>query len=309
MPQASRPSSRRPLGLRAEGRGPRVAVFVFVFALTAQATTIGIDQLALWAGGTIGLGSGVSIDAPIASGGNISTGSNVNLTYVYTESNVWLGNNTVVSGDVFANGQVQTGSNVVIGGSSSSFADFTLPQLDFLQQSAFGTDNIYGPKNSTTTLTAGEYADWSFDKNTTLNLSAGEYSLKNFWLGKDGVVNIDTSAGDVTLNLVGQFSTSSDVSFITSGSGSLYINIFGSSAWLGRGTSLAAAMTVYGGDFGAGRSAQLTGSFFATGNIWLDRDSQLGFVSYQEIPEPSSLVIFAVSGLCFLVRKNRAARC
>jgi hypothetical protein len=284
---------------------PRVIVFVFVFALSAQATTVGIDQLALWAGGTIGLGSGVSINAPFAAGGNISTGGSVNLMSVYTESNVWLGNNSAIAGDIFAAGSIQTGSNVVIGGSANSFTDFTLPQLDLLQQSTFGTENIYARKNTTTTLTAGEYADWSFDKNTTLNLTAGEYSLKNFWMGKDGVVNIDTSAGDVILNLVGQLSTSSDVAFITSGSGSLYVNVFGSSAWLGSGTSLSAALTVYGGDFGAGASAQLAGSFFATGNIWLDSNSQLGFVPYQEIPEPASLAIFAVGSLCFLFRRKR----
>jgi hypothetical protein len=356
--------------------------FVLLVALSVQATTINVDELALWAGGTVGLGSGVTVNAAIASGGEISAGSRANLRSIYTENKIWLGNNATVNGTVLANKQAQagsglnllgnwTGSSVSIGSNSNitgdigagtgkislgsntamfgdvlgnnsisigskstitgdvrpgigykiskpsnvtitgstqpgsfSFNTFDLPALDQLQQSTIGTDNIYGPRYSTTTLLPDEYRDWSFDKNNTLNLSAGAYSLKNFWVDRDSVVNVDTSAGDVILNIAGQFSTGTNVSFSKSGSGNLFINVFGHNVWLEDNVKLSAVLKVYGGDFGVDKSAQLAGRFYATGDIWLGRNTQLEYISSQVIPEPSTLVIFAVMGLFLSCKKK-----
>ena len=280
-------------------------LILIIFALTVQATTININELSLWAGGTIGLGSYVNVGGTMASAGNISTGSGTSLASIYTQGNVWLGSNSYVSGNVLANGQVQTGYNVSIGGSSDDYGDFVLPQLDLLESGGIGTDNIYGAKNSTTTLSSGLYRDLSFDKNTTLNLSAGSYSLNNFWMNKNSVVNIDTSGGDVILNVSGGFSTGRDVSFTKSGSGNLYINVFGANVWLDNDVTLNAIVKVFGGNLGFGDSAQLAGQYYATGDIWLGSNSQIEYVSSQAIPEPASLAIFALSGFCLMVQKKR----
>jgi carbonic anhydrase/acetyltransferase-like protein (isoleucine patch superfamily) len=350
-------------------------VTVFLVA-GSQAATINIDKLGLWAGGSIGLGNSVSVDAAIAAGSEIYAGNSANFRSIYTENMVWLGNNATVSGTVLANKQAWAGSglnlsgnwtggsvyigsnanitgdigarsssislgsnasitgdilgnkNIWIGNNSTitgdarpgngstlskgnnvtitgltqpgsfSFDSFDLPELDQLQQSAIGTENISGEKYSVTTLLAGDYRDWCFDKNTTLNLSAGDYSLKNFSMNKDGVVNIDTSGGDVTLNVVGQFSTGRDVSFLKSGSGNLFINVFGHDVQLEDNVKLSATLKVYGGNFSADNAVQLAGRFYATGDIWLGCNTQLQYAcSALPVPEPSTLAIFAAMGL------------
>ncbi len=356
--------------------------FALLVTLSAQATTINIDELALWAGGTIGLGNNVAVNAAIASGGEISVGSNANLRSIYTEDKIRLGSNATVNGSVLANKQARAGSglnlsgswtgssvsigsnanvtgdigaasdkiglgsntvmlgdvlgnnSISIGGKSTitgdvrpgigyklskgskvtitgstqpgsfSFDSFDLPALDQLQPSAIGTDNIYGAKYNTTTLLPGEYRDWSFNKNTTLNLSAGQYSLRNFLMNKDSVANIDTSAGDVILNVVGQFSTGTDVSFLKSGPGTLFINVFDHDVWLDNDVRLAAILKVYNGDIGVDRGAQLAGRFYATGDIWLGNNSQLRCISPQIIPEPSTLAIFAVMGFLLSCKRK-----
>lgn len=283
-------------------------IAVISFALIAQADTINLDNLSLWAGGTIGLGNYVTIGGSIASGANISAGSGAQLDSIYTQSSVWLGSNSSVSGDIFANGGIQTGSNVIIDGTSNSFSNFILPALDSLEHGAIGTDNIYSSKNSTKTLLAGQYRDWNFDRNTTLNLSAGDYTLRDFWMNKDGVVNVDTSAGDVILNVVGQFSTGSEVSFIKTGSGNLYVNVFGHDIWLDDDVSMNAIVKVYGGNIGTDSSVKLSGSFYATGDVWLGSNTQLEYVSSPvNIPEPASLLLSAMSFVFILKFRPKAA--
>jgi cytoskeletal protein CcmA (bactofilin family) len=360
-----------------------ICFFVLLIALPAHATVINIDGLALWAGGTIGIGNNASIDAAIAAGGKITAGNSANLRSIYTEDrislgnsatvngivladkqaqagnglhlsgswtgrsvsigtnanitgdigaaadNISLGNNASIMGDVLGNRNIQIGNNSTITGDvrpgsgyhisagrnvsisgstqpdSFSFDTFDLSQLDQLQQSAIGTENINGTKNSITTLMPDEYRDWSFGKNTTLNLSAGQYSLKNFWMDKSSVVNIDTSAGDVTLNVVGQFSTGNGVSFLKSGSGNVFINVFGHNVWLEDNVKLSAVFKVYGGNFGADKSAQLAGRYYATGNISVGNNSQVQYISTAlPVPEPSTLVIFTVMGLLFGRRRQ-----
>ncbi|MDD5134838.1 MAG: hypothetical protein PHP01_05455 [Phycisphaerae bacterium] len=286
-------------------------VFVASILLTVcltQATTLNIGQVGLWAGGTIGFGDNVSVAGSIASGGSISAGNNMSLNSIYTESGIWTGNNSIINGDILANRQVQIGNNVVISGSVTSFGDFTLPVLGLMEQTAIGTNDIYGKKNSTTTVSADSYRDFSFDKNTTLNISAGQYNLRNFWVNRSSTVNVDTSAGDVVLNVSGSFGTSKEVSFVNSGPGNLYINVFGHDVWLDDSVKLSAVLKVYGGNIDADNSVQLSGQFFATGDIWLGNNSSLSFVSgtpASSIPEPASLVIFAVMGLCSFIVKNQ----
>lgn len=283
--------------------------FILLTVCLTRATTVNIDQLGLWAGGTIGFGNNVSVDAPIASGGSISAGNNMSLNSIYTEGGgVWTGNNSIINGNILANGQVQIGNNVLIGGSITSFGNFTLPVLNLLEQTAIGTNDIYGEKNSTTTLSTGSYKDLSFDKEATLNLSAGQYSLRNFWANKSSTVNVDTSAGDVVLNVSGSFSASKDVSFVNSGSGNFYINVFGHDVRLDDSVKLSAVLKVYGGNIGVDNSVQLAGQFYATGNIWLGNNSNLSYIStisIVPIPEPASLVIFVIMVFFSFIAKNR----
>lgn len=286
-----------------------VCVLLVVLAAAAgQGSTIDIGSVGLWAGGTIDLGSGVSVSGIAASGGDFSASSGVNLTSVYTERNVWIDKNSAVSGNIIANGKIQTGSNVKIGGTVSAFSDFVLPELSILEKTTFGTKDVYGKNKSTTTLSAGDYKSLSFSKNTTLNLSSGKYNIQSFWMDRDSTVKVDTSAGNVVLNIAGGFSTSKNVSFANAGSGSLQINIFGKDFWLGSGSSLSAVLKVFGGNIGTDSSAKLTGQLSATGNIYLGSSSQFTYTSVDAgaIPEPSTLAFLAVAGLFY--RKRPASQ-
>jgi hypothetical protein len=280
-----------------------ISISLIVLAVVAgQGSTIDIDTVGLWAGGTIGLGREVSVNGTAASGGDFSALSGDNLTSIYTEKNVWIDKNSTVSGDIIANGKIQV-SGVKVGGSVKEFSDFVLPKLDILEKTTFGTKDIYGKNNSTTTLSAGDYKSLGFSNNTTLNLSSGKYNIQSFWMDKDSVVNVNTSVGDVVLNIAGSFSTSKNVSFANTGSGSLQINIFGKDFWLGSGSSLSAVLKVFGGNIGTDNSVLLAGQIYATGNINLGNGSQFEYNPAGAIPEPSTLAFLATAGFyCFIAK-------
>ncbi|MHB0945746.1 MAG: hypothetical protein ACYC3B_01065 [Sedimentisphaerales bacterium] len=279
---------------------------VVLAAAAGYGSTIDIGSVGLWAGGTIGLGSEVSVNGIAASGGDFSASKNARLTSIYTEKSVWIDKGSVVSGDIIANGKIQA-TGVKIGGSVSAFSDFTLPRLDILEKTAFGTEDIYGKSRSTTTLLAGDYKSLSFSRDTTLNLSSGEYNIQSFWMDRESTVNVDTSAGNVVLNIAGSFSTSRNVSFANTGSGSLQINIFGQDFWLGSGSSLSAVLKVFGGNIGTDGSVNLAGQMYATGNIWLGNDSQFTYAPAiaTAIPEPSTLAFLAAAGFYCFTAKGR----
>jgi hypothetical protein len=286
-----------------------LCVWLVLFAGAAvQSSTIDIGDVGLWAGGTISMGSGVSVSGIAASGGGFSANSGANLGSIYTEKDVWIGGNSMVSGDITAGGSISV-SGVKISGTVSQFSNFTLPKLDTLEKTTFGTEDVYGKNNSVTKLLAGDYKDLSFGKNTTLNLFAGKYNFQSFWMDRDSTVNIDTSAGNVVLNLAGGFSTSRNVKFSNTGSGSLQINIFGKDFWLGSGSSLSATLKVFGGNISTESSASLYGQAYATGNIWLGDRSQVEYHSFAgEIPEPSTLAFLAVAGIYGFIVKGRGPK-
>jgi len=284
-----------------------ILVLSVCLALSAQACTITIDELALWSGGSITTGNNVTVTGTMASASGVSLNSGSSVGSIYTLGGIWLGNGVTVSGDAVAKGTVTTAKSAVITGSSSGNTSFTLPGLDYLTQTAIGTTSIYAAANSSTTLSPGTYSSWSLSNGTTINLSSGSYSLSSLWIGSSSVVNIDTSAGDVILNVVGSFSVSSGVTFVTSGSGTLYINVFNSSVWLDNSVSLTGVISVFGGGLSTGSSVSLTGSVYATGNIYLGNDTSVTYVAFTNIPEPASLIMFGAAGFILTVRSRRAS--
>ncbi len=359
-----------------------IALLMALIQLPAQATTIPINQLALWSGSSINGGIGVTIDGIAASAGGISINNGANLKSLYTQGRVWLGDNAVVNGTVLANGQADAGnglklngnwtasgaylgwnsningdirartgdislngsdvitgnvlgngniwiggnstvngdvrpgvnhslskgSNVTITGSTSpgvfDFDTFTMPQLEPMQKTIAGSQYIYGAPSTAATLLPGSYSAWNFGSGTTVNLSAGQYSLGNFYIDRNGIVNVDTSGGDVILNLTGGLNASNNVSFVKTGQGNLRINVFDSGVWLGDNTSLSAFLTIYNGNFNSGSSIQLTGSLYATGGIWLGNNSQVNYISSQNIPEPATIGILSLGVLGLIGRKK-----
>lgn len=279
------------------------AFYSVIFVLAANATTITIDELSLWSGGSIGIGSDVTVSGPMASALGINANSNSIMNSIYTQGNVWLGKSATVDGDAIANGFIYTSKHAEITGTKDSFSHFVLPQLETLQQSAIGTTSIYTPSNGIKTLLPGEYSSMSFGNDAKLNLSAGAYSASSFWMGSGGTVNVDTSAGDVILNVMGSFSSGSSVKFITTGSGNFFVNVFNSDAWLDSRSGFTGFLKVFNGGFGTGTSVDITGAVYATKDIYIGNDSDIKYAALTAIPEPASIAMFMFIG--FIIWKVR----
>ncbi|MEN6386215.1 MAG: hypothetical protein ABFD79_13600 [Phycisphaerales bacterium] len=289
------------------GRLSLIGVIILggVFA-GAYANEIAINDIAVWSQGSIDLGSGVVINGISASGTafNANGGSKVNS--IYTQGSVWLGSNSVVNGSIYANGSIETyGVNVT--GTKNSNWNFSLPQLDALANTMVGQTSIYKSKNSTSTLNPGNYSEWNFGQKNQLNLSAGSYSIRSFYMNRSGVVNVDTSAGDVVLNVNGSFSTGNNVVFNKTGNGNFYVNVINSNMSLGNDVSLSGIVHISGGTFNTGTSVNMTGQLFSTGDIWFGNNSQYTYQTAASIPEPATAAIFAIASM-LLINRRKATR-
>lgn len=263
-------------------------------------------------GGNVTAGTGgVSIDRDSSVGGNVTA-----------DKNIWIDRNSNVGGNAIAGvgKSVSTGRNVTIGGTTGSGAtpdapSFSAPALP----TAPTTPGASGPYQWTgsggeLTLTPGQHGGLGFDNNAALNLTAGQYDLGEFWMGKNGMVNVDTSAGDVYLNFYGDMNTGNNVQFNKTGEGNLFITLFDSDAWLGADNELDAALRAYNGSFGADQNTSLTGTYWATGEIALGRSTSVEYMNYYQggggatVPEPMTLagVLMAASGAgAYLIRRRQ----
>ncbi len=356
------------------------AVLVCAIATPILASTVDLNSLTVYAGGSISMGNCSIIDGAIAAGTSVSAGQQVTLQDIYAQTTVYLGQKATVTGNVLANqsanadkylnlvgnwsgrsvwmgkeanvtgdiyarsssisidrdsnivgdidgngsiwldrntsvtgyvspglGQSLTyGSGVSIGGSTiPGYVDvptFELPSIgDEPSHGSAGSQSIWQGNNSSLTLDAGAYNYVSFGRDATLNLSAGEYTMRSFWMDRGGEVYVDTSAGDVVLNILGSFSTGRDINFSKIGSGQLYINVFDSSVYFDSDVTLDAQIRVYGGNFGAGNNLELTGSIWASGNVTFGNDAHL---TGQPVPEPATLALLGLGCSLIIIRRQ-----
>ncbi|HAU36437.1 MAG TPA: hypothetical protein DCX07_01805 [Phycisphaerales bacterium] len=307
---------------------------VTLLAVPASADVIAFEQIALGGGNNVSLGNNVTITGLLAAGRTFSAGTNASLMDIFAGRDVSIGNNSAIGGSVTANRDIWIGNNgsvagdvtagigrtpglgkhTTVGGTAGGAADASqtyqgvyVADLAVPSHGAYGSQSIWGANNSTTTLAAGEYRDLSLGSRATLNLSSGVYTLKSVWMGANGTVNVDTSAGDVTLNVLGSLGTGTKVNFNTTGGGALKINVFDSSIWLGNENVISADVRVYNGSFETGNNAVLTGTYMATANVWLGNNTSLTYSAVQSVPEPAAMTVLAIGGLLML-RRSRAVR-
>jgi predicted acyltransferase (DUF342 family) len=225
-----------------------------------------------------------------------------------------IGRDGYISGDARAGyaGGLQTDRNVIIEGSTSpgSFNVDTLTSVglegDWVATPGnAGSESFWVPRNDSLSLDAGSYGSVQLDRNTSLSLSAGTYDIGGFWMNRDSVVQVDTTLGDVILNVQGTFGTGRDVRFVTTGPGALTVNVFGHDAYLGRRNELTGQVNVLGGGFGTDRNSLLTGRFFATGDMSLGSGTVVNYSS-QAIPEPAMIAVLLTGGSILLRRRRRA---
>lgn len=274
---------------------------------TGQRVSVGGD---VTSGGTTWLDNKTTVGGNVESTGGISTGTNVNVAGdVNSGANIWLNNNTSVGGNASPGigGSLTTGSGVTIGGNTTP-SNPTVPTVSIPSvtpgsvPSYSGSGNTWLPNNSNVALAPGTYGSFSTGTGVDLFFTAGEYNLGQTWLNNNSTLNFDTSAGDITLNLFGDFTTGNNVAFDVTGDGQVYVNMYNGYYWMGQDATIDAIVRIYSGSFGVDSGADITGNIWAAGNIYVGTNSN---VTYQGdspvpgVPEPLTVmsVFFATGGL------------
>ena len=190
---------------------------------------------------------------------------------------------------------------------------FELADLpDAPQTSPYGSGNVSGGRNSVTDLDPGAYKNVSlWGANSTLSLSAGTYVMRDFWIANGGTVNIDTTAGDVVLNVHHDFSTGKEVTFSKLGEGDLVINLLDNDMYFGKDVTIDADIRVWDGSFGAGNNLDFAGTIWATENVSIANGSSIestfdlsgGYGA--GVPEPCTICLIACGGVLVALRRRR----
>lgn len=232
---------------------------------------------------------------------------------------VQVGDNSTIYGDASAGigYDLVFGANVTVTGSTDpldkAIAAFTLPLMPAEPPTPkAGKNNVRASAESTVNLAPGSYKDLSIEQDCVLNLSSGTYVFKSFWMATRGIVNVDTSGGDVVINVTSGFDTGQYVQFNPSGEGKVIINVYGNGGvWLGLGNVMKANMFVWSGIFGADKNLQFMGTILVKNNISIDEGAALyysqgaGGYQQQAVPEPISLAMLAAGAAMMLLRRRR----
>jgi len=294
--------------------GRDVTVAGRVLANTTANADRGLNLTGDWTGSSVWFGREADATGNvIARTGQISIDRDGRIAgNVLGNHNIYLAQNTAVAGDVSpgVGRSLLRGSGVTIAGSTAPAPaagdTFALPDVGPApDRGVLGSSSIWKGNNTTTALEAGAYRDLGFGRHVALGLSAGTYTMKNFWMDREGRVTVDTTAGDVILNVHKNFSTGHSVVFDKVGDGDFVINVFGSEMWLEHDAVLNAQVRVWNGDFGAGHDSMLTGSIWAGDDISIDHGANVS-LGARAVPEPGSLALIALGGV--LMRQRRKWR-
>ena len=235
-------------------------------------------------------------------------------------SRITINDNTAVYGDaspgpgdslILGSGVTVTGSTTP---SSKIIPTFTLPEMPSEpSKPSFGNNNVQGSAESDIDLDPGSYKDLAISRDSVLTLHSGTYTFKSFWMDKRGIVNIDTSEGDVVINVHKGFDTGQYVQFNPTGTGRVIINVYGTDGMsLGQSNVMRATVQIWKGAFGADQNFDLIGSVLAAGNIAVAQGASLFFSrgdgGYISAPEPSTLLVLAAGALLTLRRRRRHVR-
>ena len=269
-------------------------------------------------GRNVGVGSDANIQGNLQARRNVQVGADAR---VYGDllagHNIWISKGSIVHGDASPGipGRVRAGVDVTITGSTDplqkTFADFKMAGMVRPDKPKFGRTNISRPAESVTSLAPGVYKDLSIQRDGELNLQSGTYTFKSFWMGRRGIVNVDTADGDVVINVHQGFDTGAYVQFNPTGQGRVIINVFGNGGmWLGMENVLKANVFVWDGYFTAGTSLDFIGTIMSHKTIDIGAGATLARSSGQDgytIPEPAVMTTL-IAGAGLLLRRRRKAR-
>ncbi|MBN1943453.1 MAG: hypothetical protein JW849_09200 [Phycisphaerae bacterium] len=269
-----------------------------------------------WTGKSVYMDSGANVTGDIIAGaGNLELNTKAVITgNLNGNDDIWIGNYGQVSGDASPGlqGKLSTGKKVTIGGSTDpSYAAYDTVSLDSMGPApdvhSYGSQNIYGGNKAVMDLSAGDYKDVDmWGTKTQLNLSSGTYTLRDFWVGNQGTVNVDATAGDVVLNVHKSFSVGNDVTFNVLGEGQFAVNVFEDNVNLGNNVDLAAQIRAWGGDVNTGDDLAFLGTIQAAGGVSI---GSRGAVTYsKQTPEPTTAMLLALGAVTILWEERRKHR-
>ena len=205
---------------------------------------------------------------------------------------------------------VSTGHNVTITGSTAAGAvvadTFELPEIGPVPtRDPYGFENIRAHNNSSTVLDPGAYRKVDFGNHATVVLSAGVYDLKDFRIGNDGVLNVDTTAGDVVVNADG-LRSGRDLKVNMIGDGRFSLNAYSPrGVWFGKDSYVEADVHVYGGGFRAGSGVRFQGSVAATADVTFGDNSAVLLAQMAGgVPEPGAAALLAAGAVLIAWRKR-----
>ncbi len=266
-----------------------------------------------WTGNNVWLGREANVTGNVlARSRDISIDRNAQITgSIRGNGNIWIDRDSHISGNVSPGvaRTLTTGGNVTIDGSRSPAAEnvntLELTGIGYTpNHDNYGSQSIWKSRGSTTNLDPGAYGSISLAKQNTLNLSAGTYTLRSFWMDREGQINIDTTGGDVTMNVFSSFTTGKDVKFNKSGQGDLAVNLLDGNIWFGKDNEIIGKFNAWDGSFGADSGLHMQGSIAAARNISLGANSSLTYYGDSEIPEPASMTIMILGGIGVLLRRR-----
>lgn len=241
---------------------------------------------------------------PLTAHGDTSLGTGVNmLGDLRSSGSVFINRNSTIYGDVVHGGGFSTGRNVTIaGGVSVGMAnpDSWEPQFRPVPTlSTTGSGTISFGVSSNVNLDPGDYGHLSIDRNSTLLLSAGTYNFDSVSLARDVAVLMDNVSGGITINLVGDATFGSRVSFdlIDDAGGGLLFQSGGNTLFH-RNAVIEGDFRVFGDSLTLRRDVAVRGSLYSNGSISLGP----GVVV---VPSPSGAVVLAMFGLAGIASRRR----
>lgn len=236
--------------------------------------------------------------------GNVLGNRNISIkrdSVVYGDVSPGLGYSLSIEGDVTITGSTDPGA--VLGDT------FLLPEIGPAPaRNPYGSENIDAGKKSTTILAPGAYRDVDFGDEVIVTLSAGIYDIRDFSMKNKVLVNVDTTAGDVVIN-VDTFRAGNDLQIKILGEGRFTVNAYSSKGvWIGKDSYVEARIHAYGGDVRAGDRTVFQGSIVSIDDIVFGKDSAIRLMQTTVIPEPGAAIMLTVGGILAVWRKRRRAQ-
>jgi len=168
----------------------------------------------------------------------------------------------------------------------------------------YGRQNRYFARNSTSTLAPGTYRNLSVDRDATLTLTAGTYNFYDAWLGRNVELIADTTGGNVLINSADDFRMDRESIIRRLGQGDVLIST-GDDLYVGRSANINATLCVYD-DLSVDTYATVLQSVYAHEEVWLGEGVRIvGASDSQPAPEPGTLALLGMGGLCVLYRRRR----